>query len=57
MSFALYIVGTIILIAGFVYIAHLSHIPQTWVIGISILILGAGVMGGVSTTRQKDPPS
>lgn len=55
MSLALYLVGTIILIAGVVYVCRLAHIPQHWVVAIAIVLLGAGVMGAVSSTRQKDP--
>jgi len=55
MSFGLYTVGTIILIIGVAYVCHLAHVPQTWVIAICLLLLGAGIMGAVSTTRQKDP--
>ena len=40
MSFALYAVGYLIVIAGVVYIAHLMHIPQTWLIGIVIVLVG-----------------
>lgn len=55
MSFALYVLGTLILIAGLVYVAHLVHMPEKWVIAIAVILLGAGIMGGVSSTRQKDP--
>jgi hypothetical protein len=55
MSFGLYMVGTIVLIVGIVYICHLAHVPQHWVIGLAIVALGAGVMGAVSSTRSKDP--
>ena len=55
MSFALYLVGTIILVAGVAYIAHLAHVPERWVIAIAIVLLGAGVMGAVSSTRRRDP--
>lgn len=55
MSFAIYTVGTLILIAGLIYVAHLAHVPEKWVIAMAILLLGAGIMGGVSATRQKDP--
>lgn len=55
MSFAIYTIGTLILIAGLVYVAHLVHMPEKWIIAIVLLILGAGIMGGVSSTRQKDP--
>jgi cytochrome c biogenesis factor len=55
MSFALYMVGTLIVIAGVVYVCHLVHLRSEWVIAIAILLLGAGVMGAVSSTRSKDP--
>jgi hypothetical protein len=55
MSFGLYTLGTIILIAGVLYVCHLAHVPQRWEVAIALLLLGAGVMGAVSSTRQKDP--
>lgn len=55
MSFGIYTVGTIILIAGVLYICHIMHIPQRWEIGIAILLLGAGIMAAVTNTRSKDP--
>ena len=55
MSFGIYAVGTVILIAGVVYICHLAHMPSTWTGAIAIVLLGAGIMGAVSSTRQKDP--
>lgn len=55
MSFAIYGIGTLILLAGLVYVAHLLHMPQKWIVACALLILGAGIMGGVSSTRQKDP--
>lgn len=55
MSFGIYALGTIILMAGVAYVCHLAHIPDKWVFAIALLILGAGIMGGVSSTRQKDP--
>ena len=55
MSFALYAVGYLIVIAGVVYIAHLMHIPQTWLIGIVIVLVGIGLVTGVTNTRGKDP--
>jgi general stress protein CsbA len=55
MSFSLYLIGTIILIAGVAYVAHLAHVPQHWIIAIGIVLLGAGVMGAVASTRRRDP--
>ena len=55
MSFALYLIGTIVLIIGVVYVCHLAHLPSHWIGAIAIVLLGAGVMGAVSSTRHKDP--
>ncbi len=55
MSFSLYLIGTIILVAGVAYVAHLAHVPEHWILAIAIVLLGAGVMGAVSSTRRPDP--
>jgi hypothetical protein len=55
-SFAIYGIGTVVLIVGVIYVCHLMHMPQQWIIGLSILLLGAGIMGAVSSTKQKDKP-
>jgi hypothetical protein len=55
MSFGIYAVGYLILIAGVAYLAHLIHIPQHYIIAIAIIMLGIGVVTGVQSTRQKDP--
>jgi uncharacterized membrane protein YdjX (TVP38/TMEM64 family) len=55
-SFAIYGIGTLVLIVGVIYICHLVHLPQQWTIGLSILLLGAGIMGAVSSTKQRDKP-
>ena len=55
MSFAIYAIGYLILIAGVAYLAHLMHIPQHYIIAGAIILLGIGVVTGVQTTRQKDP--
>ena len=41
MSFALYGVGTLILIIGVLYICHLVHLPQHWTIAVGIVLVGA----------------
>jgi hypothetical protein len=55
MSFAIYAIGVLILLAGLAYVAHLVHMPEKWIVAGALLILGAGIMGGVASTRQKDP--
>ena len=54
MSFALYGLGTLILIIGVLYVCHLAHMPSHWTIAIAILLFGGGLMGAVSSTRQRD---
>jgi len=55
MSFGLYALGYVVLTIGILYIAHLMHIPQQWMVGIALLLLGIGIVSGVQSTRQKDP--
>ena len=55
MSFALYIVGFIVVILGLAYGAHLAHVPPQW-IGVGVIILaGLGIDKAVTHTRQRDP--
>jgi hypothetical protein len=54
MSFAFYGLGTLILIIGVLYICHLMHVPSHWTLALAILLFGGGLMGAVSSTRQRD---
>jgi uncharacterized membrane protein YiaA len=57
MSFAIYLVGYLVLIVGLAIGAHLLHVPQQW-IGVGILCLvGLAIVHGVTATRHKDPVS
>jgi hypothetical protein len=56
-SFAIYIVGFLILIAGLVYGASLAGIANQWIIVGVLVLLGMGVAMGATRTRQKDPPA
>jgi len=55
MSFGLYAVGYLILIAGIAYLAHLMHVPERYIIAVAIILFGIGVVTGVQSTRNKDP--
>ena len=55
MSFAIYGVGYLILIAGIAYLAHLMKIPETYIGAIVVILLGVGIVTGVQRTRGKDP--
>ncbi len=55
MSFALYFVGFIVLIIGLTMGANLLHVPLRW-IGVGVVVmLGLGILTGVTMTRRRDP--
>jgi len=55
MSFALYAAGYLVLIVGVAYLAHLMHIPQNYIIALTIILFGVGIVSGVQKTRNRDP--
>jgi xanthine/uracil permease len=55
MSFGIFAAGFAILIAGLAYLAHLMHIPSHYIIAISIILFGLGIVTGVQATRNRDP--
>jgi hypothetical protein len=55
MSFGLYSVGVVVVLAGLIYGAHLLHVPTHWIVVGAVVILGLGILAGVKNTRQKDP--
>jgi len=57
MSFALYLLGTIVVICGLAYGAYLAHLPEQWIVVGVIVLLGIGILTGVARTRRKDPPA
>ena len=55
MSFALYLVGFLILIGGIAWGMIAAGVPQLYVIIACVILLGLGIVTGVSKTRGKDP--
>jgi uncharacterized membrane protein AbrB (regulator of aidB expression) len=55
-TFAIYLIGMLIVIGGLAYLATLLHVPTPWIIGGAVVLLGIGVLGGATKTRRKDPP-
>ena len=54
MSFGIYLIGFIVLIAGLALGAHIMHMPPRW-IGVGVIVLaGIGIISGVARTRQRD---
>lgn len=55
MSFALYILGFVLLTAGLAYAAALANVPQQWIAVGIVVMVGLGIMSAVSRTRMRDP--
>jgi hypothetical protein len=56
-SFGIYLIGFIILIAGLAFAANMIGVPPVW-IGIGVVVLiGLGILTGVSRTKRPDPPA
>jgi predicted signal transduction protein with EAL and GGDEF domain len=55
MSFALYVIGFVIMVAGLAMGAHYMHVSPRWIgVGVTVLV-GFGIFSAVSATRHKDP--
>jgi hypothetical protein len=55
-NFAIYIIGFIILVAGLAYGASMAGMSPQW-IGVGVVVLvGLGVVMGVTKTRTKELP-
>jgi len=54
-SFAAYLIGFVILIAGLGIAAYLLNVPSMW-IGVGVIVLlGIGVLSATSRTKMRDP--
>ena len=57
MSFALYVVGLVLLVGGVAWGLIAAGLAATYVAIACLIVAGIGVMMAVSRTRLKDPPS
>jgi hypothetical protein len=56
-SFGMYLIGFIVLIVGLALAAYLLGAPPLW-IGIGVIVMvGIGILSGVSRTKRPDPPA
>jgi membrane-bound acyltransferase YfiQ involved in biofilm formation len=55
MSFAIYMLGFVILLVGVAWGLITAGVPQVWVIIACIIMLGLGIMTAVTRTKPKDP--
>lgn len=54
-NFVVYLIGTLLVVAGLAYGASRLGISQVWIIAGALVIIGIGIMGGIVKTRQKEP--
>jgi Zn-dependent protease with chaperone function len=57
MSFALYMFGLIVLLAGIAWGLVSAGLAVTYIIIACLIVAGLGIMMAVSRTRAKDPPT
>lgn len=56
-SFAIYLVGMLVLIGGLAYGAHVAGLATQWIAIGAVVLIGIGIVSAVSRTRSKDPPA
>jgi hypothetical protein len=56
MSFMLYVIGFVIVIAGVAWAMSTAGISTLYIAITCVILLGLGILTGVSKTRSKDPP-
>ena len=56
MSFVLYIIGFVIVIGGVAWALVTAGVPSLYVMITSVMLLGLGILTGVTYTRSKDRP-
>jgi NADH:ubiquinone oxidoreductase subunit 6 (subunit J) len=54
-NFVVYLIGTLLVVAGLAYGASRLGVSQVWIIAGALVVIGIGVMGGIVKTRQKEP--
>jgi hypothetical protein len=56
MSFGIYLAGFVILLIGVLWGLSAAGVPTIWIGIAALILLGFGIITGVSHTRSKDPP-
>jgi hypothetical protein len=56
-SFPIYLVGFLIVIGGVAWGLSVAGVPSLYIIIACVIMLGLGILSGVSKTRMKDPPA
>lgn len=56
MSFALYMIGFLVFMAGVVWACVVAGVPPLYIMIGAVILLGIGILSAVSRTRGKNPP-
>ena len=56
MSFALYLVGFLLIIAGVAWALIMAGVAMLKILITCVILLGVAILSGVVKTRPKDPP-
>jgi hypothetical protein len=57
MSFSLYLVGFLIFMAGVAWALSVAGVSSLYIVIACVILLGIGILTGVTRTRPKDPPA
>ena len=57
MSFFIYILGFLIFIAGVAWALSVAGVAALYIGIATVILLGLGILTGVSRTRHRDPPT
>ena len=56
-TFMIYMVGVVVLIVALFIAGSTFHWPMSYVWIGAIVLLGIGILSGVSSTKRRDPPA
>lgn len=57
MNMGIYMVGFLVFMGGVAWGLSVIGVSQTYILIACLVLLGIGIMMGVSRTRMKDPPA
>ena len=55
MTFAIYLIGFLIFTGGVAWALSTAGVSQQWVLIVSVILVGLGLVTGAKSTRSKDP--
>ncbi len=55
MSFLLYLVGSVVFIAGLAWLATMAGLSQAYILAGAAILLAVGIVTAISRTRVTDP--